>query len=272
MLQGLWFFLLSVCVLLPGSPGAAFADVKVIELSHRPANELAAAIEPLLGRDSSVSAYSGKLILKGSAKELADIEKLVRQLDLRRSTLRLDLRQSATKLSSGQQAALGGRVQTGPESAAVLSGRFERTLGTGSQNSDQFLLVLDGEEGYITVGREVPYTSELAVLAGQYLAVAQRTEFRQVSTGFRVRPQLLAEAVQLEVTPHMASLDQQAEGGELTFSTLTSKVVIPLGQWFNLGGHLESRDQVSAAILSRSLGAGQFQKQIYIKVDRVNDQ
>lgn len=271
MLQRWWLFLLFVGLLLPAAQTPAHAEVKVVELRHRPADEMAATLEPLLGRDSSVSAYGGKLILKGSAKELAELEQLVRKLDIERSTLRLSLRQSSATLTSGQQQAMGGRIQTGPGASSELSTRFERTLGTGSQNSDQFLLVLDGEEGYIAVGREVPYTSELAVLAGRHLAVAQRTEFRGVSTGFRVRPQVLAEGVQLELTPHMASLDRRDQGGELTFSTLTSTVVIPLGQWYNLAGHLQSRDEISRAILARSLGSGQSHNQIYIKVDRADD-
>jgi type II secretory pathway component GspD/PulD (secretin) len=272
VLQRWWLFLLFVGLLWTTAQTPAHAEVKVVELRHRPADEMAATLEPLLGRDSSVSAYGGKLILKGSAKELAELEQLVRKLDIERSTLRLALRQSSATLTSGQQQAMGGRIQTGPGASSELSTRFERTLGTGSQNSDQFLLVLDGEEGYIAIGREVPYTSELAVLAGRHLAVAQRTEFRRVSTGFRVRPQVLAEGVQLELTPHMASLDRQAQGGELTFSTLTSTVVIPLGQWYNLAGHLESRDEISRAILARSLGSGQSHNQIYIKVDRADDQ
>ncbi|MHB1397299.1 MAG: secretin N-terminal domain-containing protein [Trichloromonadaceae bacterium] len=271
MLQRWLFVLLLGGLLWPGAQSPAYAEVKVIELRHRPASEMAATLEPLLGRESSVSAYGGKLILKGSAKELAELEQLVRKLDIQRSTLRLSVRQNAGNLSSGQQDALGGRIQTGPGAETELAARFERNLGTGAQTSEQFLLVLDGEEGYIAVGREVPYTSELAVLAGRHLAVAQRTEFRQVSTGFRVRPQLLAEAVQLELTPHMASLDRQQQGGELTFSTLTSKVVIPLGQWFNLAGHLESRDELSRAILARNLGSGQAHSQVHIKVDRVSD-
>lgn len=264
-------FSLLVGLLLPAAPTPVYAEVKVVELRHRPAGELVATLEPLMGQESSVSAYGGKLILKGSAKELAEIEQLVRKLDMERSTLRLSVRQNASSLTSGQQQAMGGRVQSGAEASSELTARFERTLGTGNQNSDQFLLVLDGEEGYIAIGREVPYTRELAVLAGRHLAVGQRTEFRQVSTGFRVRPQLLAEAVQLELTPHMASLDRQDPGGELTFSTLTSTVVIPLGQWYNLAGNLDSRDEISQAILARTHGSGQSQNQIYIKVDRLGD-
>lgn len=271
MLQRWLFVLLLAGLLWQGVKSPAYGEVKVLELRHRPASEIAATLEPLLGRESSVSAYGGKLILKGSAKELAEIEQLVRKLDIQRTTLRLSVRQNAGNLSSGQQDALGGRILTGPGAETELAARFERTLGTGAQTSEQFLLVLDGEEGYIAVGREVPYTSELAVLAGRHLAMAQRTEFRQVSTGFRVRPQLLAEAVQLELTPHMASLDRQQQGGELTFSTLTSKVVIPFGQWFDLAGHLESRDELSRAILARNLGSGRVHSQVHIKVDRVSD-
>lgn len=271
MLQRYLLILLLGWLLWPVIQNPAYADVKVVELRHRPAAEMVATLEPLMGTGSTVSSYGGRLIFKGPEKDLAEMERLVRQLDIQRSTLRLSVRQSTSNVSSGQQEAIGGGLQGGPRSATELTARFERTLGTGSQASDQFLLVLDGEEGYIAVGREVPYTSELAVVAGRHLAVAQRTEFRQVSTGFRVRTQLLAESVQLELTPHMASMDRQDQGGELTFSTLTSKVVIPLGQWFNLAGHLQSRDEISQAILARNLGSGQSQRQVQIKVDRLSD-
>lgn len=259
-------------LLFLGTAAVARAEVKVIELQHRPASEMAAVLAPLLSAEGSVSAYGSKLILKGSARELGEMEKVVRQLDVVRRTLRLALRQSASDLTSGQQEALGGRIGVGGETEVGLSGRFQRTLGTGGQTSDQFLQVLDGEEGYLTIGREVPFTRELAVLAGRHLAVAQRTEFRQVSTGFRVRPQLLGDRVQLELTPHMSSLESPGEGGDLSFSSLTSRVVVPLGQWFNLGGHMESRDELSQAILNRNLGAGQNRHQVYIRVDTGNNQ
>lgn len=253
------------------SAGAVLAEVKVIELRHRPASELAGAVAPLLSGEGSVSAYGGKLILKGSARELAEIEGVVRQLDLPRRTLRLTVRQSSSELNSGQQRALGGRMQAGDESGVEFSGSHQRTLGTGSRSSDQFLLLLDGEEGYIIVGQEVPFTSELAVLAGRHLAMAQRVDFRQVATGFRVRPQLLGESVQLEVTPQMSNLESRDPAGELTFSSLSSKVVFPLGQWFNLAGHLEGQDELSRALLSRQLGAGEARHQVYIRVDAGNN-
>lgn len=270
MFRHLVFLLLLSCLLGCFTAGEVLAEVKVIELRHRPASELAVVVEPLLGEQGSVSAYGSKLILKGQAKELDEIEKVVRQLDVDRRTLRLAVRQSASELVSGQEGTLGGRLQTASEAGIELSGRHQRTLSTGSDNSDQFLLVLEGEEGYITVGREVPFTSELAVAAGRHLALAQRTEFRQVSTGFRVRPQLLGETVRLELTPHMSSPDGQANGGDLTFRSLTSTVMVPLGQWFNLAGHLEHRDEVSQAILARRLGVGQSRSQVYIRVDAVN--
>lgn len=260
-------FVLFCSLLFLAMADVVLAEVKVVELRHRPASELAAAIAPLLSQEGSVSAYGDKLILKGSAKELVEIEKVVRQLDVGRRTLRLAVRQSASDLVGDQQGAMGGNIQLGSEAEIGLAGRYHRTLGTGPQNSDQYLLVLEGEEGYIAIGREVPFTSELAVLAGRHLGVAQKTEFRQVSTGFRVRPQLLGESVRLELTPHMANLGTQANGGDLTFSSLTSTVMVPLGQWFNLAGHLERRDEIGQAILSRNLGVGQSRSQVYIRVD-----
>lgn len=271
MLRHWLLFGLFCSLLFLAKAGVVFAEVKVIELRHRPASELAAALAPLVGAEGSVSAYGSKLILKGSARELGEIEKVVRQLDVALRTLRLTVRQSASDLTSGQQEALGGRIQSGTEAELELSGRYQRTLGTGVQNSEQFLQVLDGEEGYLTIGREVPFTRELAVLAGRHLAVTQRTDFRQVSTGFRVRPQLLGDRVQLELTPHMSGLNSPNNDGDLTFRSLTSRVVVPLGQWFNLAGHLETRDEVSQAILARNLGAGQSRSQVHIRVDVTNN-
>ncbi len=241
----------------------------MLELQHRPAADLAGILEPLLGEGTRLAVSGNRLVLSGGSRELNDLEKVVRQLDSPRRTLRLTVRQTASGVSADGAMEVGAGIRLEDSAEGQVTGRASRTLGTRAQASDQFLLVLDGEEGFIQVGQDVPYTSELAVVGGRHLAVGQSIDFRQVSTGFKVRPWLVGESVRLDVAPHMMALEGGQGRGGLSFSSLVSSVQFPLGHWFNLGGHQEARDDVSRAILSRLAWAGNERREIFIRVDPV---
>ena len=261
--------LLLTIILMLGFVVQGAAEVRVLELKHRPAADLAATLEPLLGGESRLAVSGQRLILSGSSRELNELEKLVRQLDSPRQTLRLTVRQTADEVSAGSRVTMGTGIQWGESVGGQVTARGGRSLGTRAQAGEQFLMVLDGEEGFILVGQEVPFTSELAVVVGRHPVVGQRTELRKVSTGFRVRPTLVGESVWLEVAPQMMALEGGQGDAEMTFSTLVSSVQVPLGQWFSLGGHQEARDDVSRAILSRTAGVGNERREIFIRVDPV---
>jgi type II secretory pathway component GspD/PulD (secretin) len=57
--------------------GTAFAQitVQVIPLKYRQADEVIPTLEPLLGRDSSISSFQNQLVVRGTPLEIAHVKR-----------------------------------------------------------------------------------------------------------------------------------------------------------------------------------------------------
>lgn len=187
-----------------------------------------------------------------------------RRIEGSRDLLKLTVRQQVGKkgIERGGERAVRG----GAEDGRTEGGR-ERRLGNAGRSDEQFLHVLDGESALIAVGREIPFTREIGLLAGRHRALSRAVEYRQVGTGFRVRPRLQGEEVLLEIAPAMTALSSEGED-ELDFHHLVTTVRIPLGQWYNLAGHLSRGDEVSRAVLTLRAGGEREERELWIKVER----
>jgi type II secretory pathway component GspD/PulD (secretin) len=129
---------------------------------------------------------------------------------------------------------------------------------------NEFLTVLDGERAFIRVGQSVPYTQQWVYLTSRYINIQQTIEFQDITTGFAVRPRYIGEQVELEITPRIARLNQT---GFIDFEELSTVVIVKPGEWFDLGGNMQNRDDVSREILSISRGGNRQKSNLKIRVD-----
>ncbi len=102
------------------------------------------------------------------------------------------------------------------------------------------------------------------MLTKHYLTIQKTTEFHDITTGFAVRPRYIGGQVELEITPRIAVPNH---AGFIDFEELSTVVRVTPGQWFDLGGTMQHRDDVSRAILSRQSGSGSRNTALAIKVD-----
>ncbi len=262
------------------------AEIRVIPLQHRPAAELVPVVRGMIDQAGTVAAYENKLIVRADEETLAAVADLVKRLDTERQTLGIRVRQTLSEGHALREAHARGSLEAGdvgigivgtsPRRGGVMVGgahpddprvQYSRRIGNMQRSSEQFVQVLDGEEAFISVGQEVPFERELSVVAGYYFGISRALDFREVTTGFLVRPRLQGDHAALEITPHMAFLDGEAEDA-LTFQSLVTTVRIPVGVWYNLSGNLERHDEVSQAILSIGTGEGSRDSDVWILVEK----
>ncbi|HLD13748.1 MAG TPA: secretin N-terminal domain-containing protein [Burkholderiales bacterium] len=266
---------------------AAPDDIHVITLKHRTAQELVPVIRPLLGPTDAVSAIDYRLLIRTSPKRLADVERIVQQLDVAQRNLTLTVRQGSQAENRGTSQGLSGEVDVGqrgritlPRSAnddrgaviehqsgdARLRYQTRTERGSASDNRTQTLRVQDGKPAYIRLGQSVPHVKRIIALSGQQLAVVQGVEYQNVVTGFEVLPRVQGERVQLEITPRLSSLVDPASG-LANFQELRTTVNVRLGEWIDLGGISGAGENVRRAIVESATAGSTEQRSVWLKVE-----
>lgn len=254
------------------SVSAMAADqFKMITLQYRFAQDVLPMIEPMVGPTGTVRAIDNHLMISASPDRLSQIEALLSQIDVARKNVRITVSHSADVQTQQRGAGISGRIRSGDVEIST-SPRAERGINIDltdrsaaySNAGSEFLNVIDGERAFIRVGQSVPYTQQWVTLTRRYVNVQQTVEFQDITTGFAVRPRYIGDQVELEITPRIARLNQS---GFIDFEELSTIVRVSPGQWFDLGGNMQHRDDVSREILNTRLGSSSQNSSLKIRVD-----
>jgi len=250
-------------------------EFKIITLQHRFASDIIPTIQPMVGDDGNVSGIDNQLLVRASPERMGMIEQIVATLDRARKNLRITISHEDIRQTKSNQAGVRGSARIG--NADINLGRpsrgydqdnLEIDIGQQqnaiSQTGSEFITVSEGGSAFIRVGQSVPFTQQWLVWAQQYAHVQQATIYQDITTGFAVRPRVINGQVELEISPRISSL---ASGDVIDFQSLSTVVRVTPGQWFDLGGTMQTRDNVSRAILSGQESSGSQQSKLMIRVD-----
>ena len=256
------------------STAVAQTEFKIITLQHRFAHDVLPVIQPMVGAEGKVSAIDSHLFITATPDNMQAIEQIIATLDVERKNLRITISHSDIMQGQLDRTAISGRsrigntqIEAGKHLPAGARNGVELDIDRSSSNSStqgsEFVTVLDGEQAFIRVGQSVPYTQQWLSLTQRYAVAHTTTEFREITTGFSVRPHYSGEQIELEIAPRIAGLD----AGIVDFAELATVVRVMPGQWFDLGGNMQSRDDVSRAILDNQQGNAGRSTKLMIKVD-----
>jgi len=266
---------------------SALAELRIVQLKHRSAEELAPVIRPLLAPDEVLQATDYRLIIRASAQTLGDIERLVAKLDVAPRNLTITVRQEVLEVDTRERQKVDGTKPIGRHTRIVLprepasSGdgltitgsrpdslsyraRAEHTSERAAHN--QVVRVLEGQRAHIHVGQSVPHVEQILTLSGHGALLTQGVVMQNITTGFEVLPRLRGERVLLEITPRLLSLEQPAIG-LVSFQNLTTKVSVKRGEWFDLGQIAGTRHEVHRAILDSASAQSSTRRTILVKID-----
>lgn len=266
-------WLLACLLFSPLAAGNLLAadQFKMITLQYRFAQDILPMIEPMVGPSGSVRAIDNHLLVSTSPDRLSQIETVISQLDVARNNVRITVSHASDVQVEQRGVGVTGRGRVG--NVEIITSRGARdgiNIDLQDRNSNyssmgsEFLTVVDGERAFIRVGQSVPYTQQWVYLTNRYVNIQQTVEFQDITTGFAVRPRYIGEQVELEITPRIARLSQ---AGFIDFEELSTVVIVRPGEWFDLGGNMQNRDDVSREILSINRGGNRQNSSLKIKVD-----
>ncbi|TCK18277.1 type II/III secretion system protein [Thiogranum longum] len=229
------------------------SELDIIDLHNRPAGEIIPLIKPMLNADESVTGRGFQLILKADATRQAQIRELVSKLDRAAAQLMISVFQGSERDLQALGAAAGihyrdsnadiqlGSSSTAPGGAsATLQGN--RTTATGriygtrahlQDNPIHRLRIMEGTAGYIETGQSIPYFSGQVYQRNGQSIVESSVDYKDVTSGFYVRPRVSGERVILDISPHRDALDP---GGAINTRSATTTISGRLGEWIPLGG------------------------------------
>ncbi|MBC7787304.1 MAG: nodulation protein NolW [Methylophilaceae bacterium] len=264
------FFLIVLCTLVQ-----AETTFIIIELNHRMAQELVPTIRPLVGDNGVVTAANNQLFIRADREHITEIQQLVAALDVEKHNHKISVSYDAINSQQQDNTSVQGSIKRGnisisnsrklPNNAAQI--QFEQNNTIVTQQNMQFVNVLDGERAFVKTGQIVPYTQEWVLLKQRYIQIQTTTNFRDISTGFAIRLSSLGTSsneFELEITPRIAGLNTN---GFVDFEELSTSVRVRKGEWFDLGGTMMNRDEVSRKILSTQSQAGQQSSTLKLSVE-----
>lgn len=264
----------ALCCILFATQSFAASEFKIITLQHRFAEDLLPTIQPLVGADGTVSGIQNQLIIRATPEKMAEIEQVIATLDVARQNLKIIVSRQNNQQIERDSVNVSGRKRIG--NVEIGTRRFPRNAADGLQvdidsnqsitrnSSLQYINVVDGERAFIHVGESVPFTQEWVTLTRRYTSVQRTTEFVDVTTGFAVRPRSIGNQIELEITPRIAKLNQS---GFIDFEELSTVVRVKRGEWLDLGGIMQQKDDVSRAILSKQNSSQTLNNQLLIQVE-----
>lgn len=212
------FFFALMCSLLSV---LALADGQVNEIYETwlPADKLVPVLQPMLGPEDRITPYHNKLIVHASPLRQAKILELLEEIDRPLRNILISVRYG--NASSGQEssndthityrnAEKGVQINAGqdaPDQVVVYKGSSlddkiqvrsvsRKRFSTDNDNSLSQIRVLEGSQGFLQVGTEVPQTQFVLLNPNGF---GTTTEYRMTGNGIYVVPHIVKDKVRLEL-------------------------------------------------------------------------
>jgi type II secretory pathway component GspD/PulD (secretin) len=278
--------------LLPGSGTfAAELVLEVIQLRYRTVEQVLPVLQPLVPKPGTLSGMNNNLIIRTTASNLNEIRRVLDAIDRQPRRLMITVRQDADARRENQGAEISGTVSSGGARVVVPGQRDDRgasaQIGRGDDHvrarvystqtldndrSTQQIQVLEGNEAFIQVGQSVPLRSRSIVrdvVAGRVVERSvDTTEYRNMLSGFRVRPRVSGEVVTLDVSPQRDTPASEGRGS-VNVQGMSTTVSGRFGEWLEIGGIVSGRSFQSSGSVYRTNAAGSDDRRILIRVDEI---
>jgi type II secretory pathway component GspD/PulD (secretin) len=232
--------LLTLLLLLPL---LAHAEMSFITLKHRNAETLIPLLQPVLDEGITISGRGDTLIINSKPWQGEELRALVEQLDTPLQSLMITVIQGG----SDNHSALQGDVSGNIEQPRV---RIYGTQKSAKEAVSQQLRVIEGEWATIQAGESIPLARQTTSHSPQGTTMQQSIEYKDVESGFDVRPRIHGDMVTLELRPFRAKRSRGG-AGIIEQQDISTTVSGRVGEWITIGGvDEEKKDSVMGTIYS----------------------
>jgi len=257
--------------LLVSVTAPAQTELKTFKLQHRSAEEMITILRPMLDPRGGISGTGYTLLVRSTPENLRELEQMVRELDAALRNLVITVRRG--ELSERERLGFEAGGEFGGDSGKVVIGeggaprvRVYRTERRDDDSGDQRLRVLEGQWARIQTGHEMPVPQRSVTQSSGGVVVQESIEYKDVSTGFEVRPRISGERVTVDVRPFRAR-PAATGAGAIETSSLDTTVSGRLGEWLELGGVVDESRSSSRGIVHSTEQRDIRRMRTYIRID-----
>lgn len=257
-------------------------EIEVIDLLNRPAAEILPLVTPFVAQGGSITGTDFKLIIKSTPENIEQIKQLLDELDTALRQLVVYVSTDRAGVEAQRRASLSGQAgndrvtvttpETDNNGNAIVLRSGEQTRVTGRVYSTdtrsegpaaQMIRVQEGQWAIIHAGKSIPIAERTTNPDG---TVTQTVRYRNVTSGFQVRPQLRGDQVAIDIRPERATVSSSG-GGEINIAGLTTTITAQLGEWVELGATLDRLETHGRGTVYSTNRLSEQTSQIFIKID-----
>jgi type II secretory pathway component GspD/PulD (secretin) len=275
-----WFLVL--CVSMLSFPVVAQQYLEILELRHRPAEEVLPVLHPLLEPGATLSGMNNQLFLRASARNREEIKRALATLDVpvRRLLIRVttDLDEETRHQGGQLSGRLGNdRVQielpSGKEGEGGrdhrITARVHERHGARSGASTQMVQTMDGERAFIQIGVSVAVPlRQITQTPNGRVVVSDSAEYRDIGRGFYAEPRVIGDQVTVEISQR-ADTPSHHGAGSAQIQRLSTRISGRLGEWMQLGGVRQSASGAADGAFTYSTRELQTHRGVWLMVEEL---
>ena len=236
-------------------------EVAVIRIRYRGAQELAPIVQSLLSPEGhlSVDTRVNALVIVDNPAAIRRVHDYLNQFDVPIERLRIRVRFYEKQTDHQRSAAVDGsvsggdwRITTGRQNTDGVEVDLENRKRDQNSVSEYFVTTSSGSPAYIASGKEIPYRQTWGYRLGRQRKKTGPVTYKQIETGFEVTPRIVGDQVNLQIIPRVAH--DNTTDGVIRFYGAQTRLVVPLGQWVEIGGSADQQNEIVSEILSRRRG------------------
>lgn len=259
-------FLLAVFFVLWA--GMAAAQLEVIELKGKTADEVLPVLLPLVEPGGTLSGLNNQLFLRASPRNREDIKRALAAIDKPARRLIIYVAHDRKRMNAQREAEAIGQVVLGSNSRVEVEGRVWDTQSQREEKAAQRVQTVEGGRAFIQVGRSLPVPMRMVAVGPGAAVVNEGVVYRDIGSGFYATPRLAGDRVTLEISQQAEQLER-GRPGSIATQRLSTTVSGRLGEWIELGGTGQQAGNQRDG--SFSVGTGQMREQraIWLRVEEV---
>ena len=252
-------------------------DVAVIRIKYRGAEELAPIVQSLLSPDGhlSVDTRVNSLVIVDNPAAIRRVHDYLNRFDVPIERLRIRVRFYEKQTDDQRSASVDGsasgqdwRITTGRQNKDGVEVNLENRKRDQNSVSEYFVMTSSGTPAYIATGKEIPYRQTWGYRLGRHRKKTGPVTYKRIETGFEVTPRIVGDQVNLKIVPRVAQ-DNTADG-VIRFHGAQTHLVVPLGQWVEIGGSAGQQNEIVSEILSRRRGDEMISFTMALMVEKIS--